>query len=440
MDYIEVCKTTRLQGSVRIQGSKNSSLALIAAACLSDGTVILENIPDTSDIHTFLAILSEMGAKAEFIDSDCLSINPGDIENPVIDSLYTSKVRPAYYFIGALLCKHKKIKLGYPGGDRIGPRPIDQHIKGLKAMGAHFEFFDDHYIVSADNLTGCDVFFDLITGGATLNVMMAAVLSKGTTTIYNAARDPEVVDTAILLNKMGAHIHGAGTDTIRIDGVESLSGTSHAVIPDRLIAGTYLIAAGVTGGHVTVTNIIPEHLIPFTNKLKETGIDISIMENRITAVSDGKIKSVNIVAEKFPMFETDFQQPASILLLKADGVSSVIDKVYPQRSNHCDQLIKMGAGIKWVDGAAIITGGFQLNGADVYANDIRAGACLVLAGLLAEGKTRITGVENIIRGFADIIGDFSKLGAEIDLFNNYEIYNKNDDSPSLNNRVIYDVH
>jgi len=415
MRYIEVSQANKFSGSVRIQGSKNSSLSLLAAATMSGGTVILENVPDISDVHTFLSILRNMGAKAGFIDTNHVMVNPSEICNPVIDPMYTRKVRPSYYFIGSLLNRHKKLSLGYPGGDRIGQRPIDQHIKGFQSMGARFKFFDDYYTVEADRLKGCDIYFDVITGGATINLMMGAVLAKGTTTLHNAARDPEVVDTAIFLNKMGAKIRGAGTNTIRIEGTDSLSGCSHTVIPDRLIAGTYIISAGVAGGSVTVENIIPEHVLPLVYKLTEAGMDFDTRENSITAFSNGVIKPFRVIAEKFPKFETDFQQPVTTLLLKADGDSIITDRIYPQRSNHCEPLLKMGANIRWDSGTAYITGGTPLKGTTVHAADIRAGACLVLAGLMAAGKTRITGYEHIERGFSDIIGDLSCLGAEIRL-------------------------
>ena len=317
MRYIEVGKSLNLQGTVRIQGSKNSSLALMAATCLSSGQVILDNIPNISDVHTFLDILRNMGAKAGFVDENRIIIDPEGIKNPTIVPTLTQKVRPSYYFIGSIIAQHKKIKLGYPGGDRIGKRPIDQHIKGFEAMGAHFEFFNDCYTVTTDKLKGAEIYFDVITGGATLNAMMAAVLAKGRTILYNASRDPEVVDTAMLLNKMGAKIRGAGTSTIRIDGVKSLTGCSHAAIPDRLVAGTYLIAPGISGGCITVENVIPEHVQPLIHKLTETGMFFKVSHSSITAMSDGNIKPVNIEAEKFPMFETDFQQPAAALLLKA---------------------------------------------------------------------------------------------------------------------------
>lgn len=415
MRHLIVTKAKRLEGTVRIQGSKNSSLALMAAACLSSEPVILENIPVISDVYTFLDILKEIGAKASFIGANKVLINPGSISKPVINPAHTKKVRPSYYYIGSLLAKHKQVTLGYPGGDKIGQRPIDQHIKGLRLMGAEVELFDDHYTVKADRLKGAEIYFDMITGGATLNIMMAAVLAEGTTILHNAAKDPEVVDTAILLNKMGASIHGAGTDTITIKGVDRLSGCTHGVIPDRLIAGTYLMAAGIAGGCITVENVIPEHILPLIYKLREAGINFNINDNSVTAISDGSIKPMKIIAEKFPMLETDFQQPLSVLLLKANGISIVTDKIYPERSNHCEPLRRMDANIHWYDGSAYIVGGTPLHGARVHAGDIRAGACLVLAGLLAEGTTYITGVEHIERGFVDIVRDLTGLGADIRL-------------------------
>lgn len=416
MSYLEVARASALAGTVRIQGSKNSTLSLMAAACLSSGTVVLENVPDISDVHTFLDILRDMGAKAGFIDTNRIMINSQDISSPFVDPKHSKKVRPSYYFIGSLLARHKTITLGYPGGDLIGQRPIDQHIKGFEQMGAGFEFDTAHYTVTAGRLKGCEVYFDVVTGGATINLMLAAVLAKGTTTLHNAACDPEVVDTAILLNKMGAKIHGAGTNRIRIDGVESLCGCSHTVIPDRLIAGTYMLACGISGGKVTVENVIPEHLLPLIYKLTEAGLDFEVGENAVTVLSDGSVKPLKIIAEKFPKFETDFQQPITALLLKANGKSVITDRVYPHRSAHCEELVKMGADIEWKNGSAQVFGGNPLYGTTVHARDIRAGTCLVLASLMANGVTHVYGYEHIARGFSDIAGDLTTLGAPIKLY------------------------
>lgn len=413
MEYIEINETTNLNGSVRIQGSKNSSLSLMAAACLSDEPVVLENVPEISDVYTFMDIMNDMGASVYFNEKNQLVINASGISDPKISSQKTRIVRPSYYFIGALLNRHKKLRLGYPGGDMIGKRPIDQHIKGLIQMGAEVEFFEDAYHVSARKLKGCEIYFDVVTGGATLNMLMLAATSEGTTIIHNAARDPEVVDTAVMLNKMGAIIHGAGTPTLRIEGVKSLHGCRHQVIPDRLIAGTYLIAVGIAGGTVTVDDVIYEHLAPLIFKLKEAGMGFEIKDTSIKAVSDDKIKPLRITAEKFPVFETDFQQPVSALLINASGNSIIEDRVYPERSAHCRELVKLGADIMWDNGCAYITGGRKLKGCVVNACDIRAGACLVLAGLRAEGRTVVTGASHIERGFRDIVGDFRCLGADI---------------------------
>jgi len=416
MRWLEVNSSKPLEGRIKIPGSKNSSLALLAASCLADEPVVMSNIPDISDIRIVFKILEEIGATVEKhpIDGTYI-IDPRTINTAVISTKLSSAFRAAYYFVGALLAKHHKVTIGYPGGDNFVSRPIDQHIKGLKALGAKVECFDNYYTVEADKLTGAEVFFDVVTCGATINVMLAATLASGRTTLYNAAKDPEVVDTAILLNNMGAHIYGAGTDTIRIQGVSQLGGCSHSAAPDRLIAGSYLIAAGITGGTITVEDVIPEHLEACMAKLSETGLHFETSESSVTAFGDCRIRATRIKTGKFPMFESDFQQPITVLLLKAQGRSVISDRIYPKRFNHCEQLNRMGADITVKNGVARINSHRKLVGTWVHAGDIRAGTALVLAGLLAEGTTRITGVEHIERGYEDIVRDFRKLGADISL-------------------------
>ena len=414
MRWLEVNCSKPLNGSIKVQGSKNSSLALLAACCLADEPVNLSNIPKISDIKVVLQILKGLGASIEKQNNtyiiDSRSINTAEI-SPELSSAF----RAAYYFAGALLAKHKKVSIGYPGGDNFVSRPIDQHIKGLKALGAEVAYFDSYYTLEAEKLTGAEIFFDVMTCGATINVMLAAVLASGKTTLYNAAKDPEVVDTAILLNKMGARIYGAGTDTIRIQGVTQLGGCTHAAAPDRLIAGAYLMAGGITGGTITIEDVIPEHLEACMSKLTETGLQFETSESSITVHGGGRIKATRIRTGKFPMFESDFQQPVTVLLLKAAGRSVISDKIYPKRFNHCDQLNRMGADIIVKNGIARINSHRQLTGSWVHAGDIRAGTALVLAGLMAEGTTRITGVEHIERGYEDIVRDFRQLGADISL-------------------------
>lgn len=414
MRWLEVNHSDPLKGSIRIPGSKNSSLALLAASCLSDGTVTLSNIPEISDIKVVTNIMQSLGASVEKVNGTYKINSPG-INSAEINTELSSAFRAAYYFIGALLAKHGKVSIGYPGGDNFVSRPIDQHIKGLTALGAHITYHQDFYTVEASSLKGADIFFDVITGGATINVMLAAVLANGRTTLFNAAKDPEVVDTAILLNKMGARIFGAGTDTIRIHGVSRLEGCEHTAISDRLIAGAYLMAAGVTGGELTIMDVIPEHLAACIAKLTEMGLKFDVCDSNITVCSGKRIKATRVRTGKFPMFESDFQQPATVLLLRAAGRSTISDRIYPQRFNHCDQLNRMGADITVKNGVARLNSHRQLTGNWVHAGDIRAGTSLVLAGLMAEGTTRITGVEHIERGYEDIVRDFRSLGADIRL-------------------------
>ncbi len=415
MKWLEIENTASLKGCITVPGSKNSSLALLAAACMADAPVILNNIPYIRDIQVVCSILREIGAKVS-INKNAIAIDPTGIYKAEIDYEKSYLFRTAYYFIGALLAKHRKVSVGYPGGDRIGPRPIDQHVKGLKALGARFTFYDTYYTVEADTLKGTDIYFDTITCGATINVMMAAVRAKGRTVLHNAARDPEVVDVAIFLNKMGAKIVGAGTDIIKIDGVDTLGGCEHTVIADRLIAGTFLIAAGITRGEITVNGIPPEHLDACIEKLVEVGVDVYKSDNSVTAYRKSKsLKATRIKTGMFPAFASDFQQPFTALLLKADGQSIISDPIFPERFNHCVELGKMGADIMLREGSAYITGNASLTGTHVHATDIRAGACLILAGLMAEGTTYLTGVEQLERGYEDVAGLFSSVGARIKL-------------------------
>lgn len=414
MRWLEVNCSKPLNGKIKIPGSKNSSLALLAACCLADEPVYISNIPEISDIKVVFQILRSLGASVEKQNAAYI-IDPRGISTAEISPELSSAFRTGYYFAGALLVKHHKVSIGYPGGDNFVSRPIDQHIKGLKALGAEVTFFESYYTVEAEKLTGAEIFFDVMSCGATINVMLAAVLASGKTTLYNAARDPEVVDTAIMLNKMGARIYGAGTDTIRIQGVTQLGGCLHNAAPDRLIAGSYLIAGGLTGGTLTIEDAIPEHLSACIAKLSEVGLQFETMESSITVHGDSRIRATRIRTGKFPMFESDFQQPITVLLLKAAGRSVISDKIFPHRFNHCDQLNRMGADITVKNGIARINSHRKLTGTWVHAGDIRAGTALVLAGLIAEGTTKITGIEHIERGYEDIVRDFRQLGADISL-------------------------
>lgn len=415
MKWIQVEPSGPLNGPVRIQGSKNSSLALIAAACMSGETVTLTGIPDILDIRVIEEIVASIGIHMKRHPDGSITVHAGEIRHAELDRAKTSAYRASYYFIGALLGRTGKVTIGYPGGDNFVSRPIDQHVKALKALGAHFDFHQDHYVVTAARLAGASVFFDTITSGATINAILTAVLAEGRTELRNAARDPEVVDTANLLNRMGARIVGAGTDTIRIDGVKELHGCTYSVIPDRLIAGAFLMAAGITGGTITVEDVIPEHLGSCLAKLKEIGLSLDVNESSITAYGGDRLRATRVRTGMYPLFATDLQQPITALLLSAQGRSIVSDKVYPERFNHVPQLRRMGARIEVRGGSAFIQGGYPLKGSHVHASDVRAGTCLLLAGLAAEGNTYISGIEHIERGYEDAIGMFRSLGARLTL-------------------------
>jgi UDP-N-acetylglucosamine 1-carboxyvinyltransferase len=410
--YLEISGEQTLLGNVNIPGSKNSSLSLLAATLLGNEPSVLYDLPLIRDFHVIESILKDLNIYITKTDNETY-IDPTNCMISPLDPLKTSKYRASYYFIGALLAKYKKVSLGYPGGDNFVERPIDQHLKGLKELGATVELKEDHYVIAAERLIGADIHFDVITSGATMNLIMAAVLARGQTTLRNAAQDPEVVDTANLLNQMGAKIIGAGTDTIRIEGVSELGGCRYRVIPDRLLAGTFLMAGVATGGTVTVENVIPEHLSAPLAKLREIGVAVETNNDSITVYGDVPIRATRVRASMYPGFATDLQQPFTGMMLRAPGKSIITDTVYPYRFHHIAQLQRMGAGAEWKKGTAILQGNVPLQGNWVHANDVRAGSCLIIAGLLAHGKTKITGLEHIERGYEDMINTFQSLGAEM---------------------------
>lgn len=414
MKYIQADYSGPLNGTVHIPGAKNSSLALLAAACLADNIVTLEGIPSIDDVRIIADIGRDIGMKLKQEGGQVI-IDPRWIDSSVIDPRKASSYRASYYFAGALLSKFGKVTIGLPGGDDFVSRPIDQHIKVFKALGAQVHIFEDYYEVEAVELKGADIYFDTITSGATINAMLAAALAKGQTQLHNAAVDPEVCDTATFLNQLGARIYGAGTEHIRIEGVPYLNGGTHTVIPDRLIAGAFLMAAGLHGGQVTVKDVIPEHLGSCLAKMKEIGMDVECGESQITAYGTGSLKATQIRTGMYPSFATDLQQPMTALLLQAKGESIVTDRVYPKRYAHVPQLRRLGAEIELRQESVFIRGGIPLKGGWVHATDVRAGTCLLLAGLAAEGSTCITGVEHIERGYEDIIGSFRSIGAKVSM-------------------------
>lgn len=415
MRYLEIQGSVPLRGTVRIPGSKNSSLALLAASCLAEEPVVLTGIPFIYDVHAIANIMEGIGFTLyRSSDGDVTVQSNGQIRGE-LDIALTSSYRASYYFIGSLLAKCGSVTIGYPGGDDFVSRPIDQHMKVFEALGAKVETCKQHYTVSADKLVGADIYFDMVTSGATMNALMAAVLAEGTTVLRNAAVDPEVVDTANLLIQMGAKIRGAGTSEIRIEGVKSLRGCRYTVIPDRLIAGSYLAAAAATRGEITIEGVIPEHLHSALRKLEEIGLEPVVRDQSISLNGDVPLKAARIRTAMYPGFATDLQQPFTAMLLRASGRSIITEKVYPKRFSHVNQLRRLGANITQKGSSAIVQGGAPLHGDWVHATDIRAGVSLLIAGMMAEGTTRLTGVEHLERGYEDILSAFQQLGANIQL-------------------------
>ena len=405
----------KLSGKVSITGAKNSTVALIPAAILADSPVTLEGVPDIADVYSLIEILNEMNVHTDF-NGSTLHIDPTEMVSIPMPSGKINSLRASYYFMGALLAKFGQGVVGLPGGCDLGPRPIDQHLKGFRALGAHVEnkMGAMHFDTDEEGLTGTSVYFDVVSIGATLNVMFAATKAKGVTIIENAAREPEIIDVATLLNKMGANIRGAGTDTLRITGVEDLHGVTHTVIPDRIEAGTYLSIAAAMGEDVVVENVIVEHIDALIAKFKEMGVPMEIGEDSIRITShNGNLKPVSIKTQPYPGFATDLQQPMTPLLLLANGESSITDTIYPKRVNHIPELNRMGADGRVESDTILLNGGQKMTGAQVEASDLRAGAALVNAALIAEGETVITGVDNILRGYANIVDKLTAIGADI---------------------------
>lgn len=403
-----------LKGDVTISGAKNSAVALIPAAILADSPVTLEGVPDIQDVHSLIEILEIMGVKTQFANNT-LVIDPTDIVSIPMPSGKINSLRASYYFMGALLGKFGEAVVGLPGGCYLGPRPIDLHVKGFEALGATVT--NEHgamYLRTEDKaLHGERIFLDMVSIGATINVMLAAVRAKGRTIIENAAREPEIIDVATLLNNMGAKIRGAGTNEIRIDGVDQLHGCRHSIIPDRIEAGTYLALAAAVGEGITVNNVIYEHLESYIAKLEELGVPLEISEDAIKVAPVKELNPVTVKTYPYPGFATDLQQPLTPLLIKAKGTSEVIDTIYSKRVNHIPELVRMGADAQIEGNMVIVNGPSELRGAEVVASDLRAGACLVIAGLMATGTTTITNVEYILRGYDHIIAKLTALGADI---------------------------
>ena len=403
-----------LEGSIKVSGAKNATVALIPACVLATDIVKIVGIPNISDVRSLKEILEYMNVKVTTPSLDSMIIDPREMVNKplVIDAV--SKLRASYYFMGGLLGKYKKVVIRMPGGCNLGPRPIDLHLKGFKALGADIQYQDDNYIISADKLVGTKIYLDIASVGATINIIMAAVYAQGETTIENAAREPEIIDCITLLNEMGADLRGGGTSKITINGVEKLSGCFHEIIPDRIEAGTYLILAAAMAKQVTIENVIPYHLESLISKLIEMGVEIdSQIDKIVVRKSDNCLKKVDIKTMPYPGFATDLQAPLTALLTQAMGNSSVTETIYKERFKHCQQLNKMGANIIITPPSAIVVGPTSLSGTDVWATDLRCGAALVIAALMAKGTTTIHDIYHIDRGYEDIVSKLSDLGANI---------------------------
>ncbi len=403
-----------LSGSIKISGAKNSAVALIPAALLSSGEVKIDNIPNISDIDALNEILLYLGAKVSR-NNEMITIDSSKIENKAIPKEICSKLRASYYFMSALLGKYKKVEMWFPGGCSIGARPIDQTIKAFRALGAKVIEEDSKFIITADKLVGTEVYLDMPSVGATVNTILASVLAEGVTTVANAAKEPEIVNVATFLNNMGAKIKGAGTSTIKITGVEKLNGCFHEVIPDRIEAGTYVLAGALIGKNLKIEGIIPEHIESLTTKLKEMGSNIKIYDDYIE-ISESDLKPAKIKTLGYPGFPTDLQQPLTTLLTQCEGKSIVEETIYENRFQNVKYLCDMGAKINIIHNQKIeVEGKTDLKGCTVKATDLRAGACMVLAALKAEGKTTIEDVEHVLRGYENIVFKLKNVGAKIEL-------------------------
>ncbi|USK33756.1 UDP-N-acetylglucosamine 1-carboxyvinyltransferase [Bacillus sp. F19] len=413
MEKLKIAGGYPLKGTVNISGAKNSAVALIPATILAQSPVTIEGLPDISDVHILKGLLEEIGGTAEFKDNE-MYVNPAEMISMPLPSGKVKKLRASYYLMGAMLGRFKKAVIGLPGGCHLGPRPIDQHIKGFEALGAQVTNEQGAIYLRAEELKGARIYLDVVSVGATINIMLAAVLAKGQTIIENAAKEPEIIDVATLLSSMGARIKGAGTDVIRIDGVESLHGCRHSIIPDRIEAGTYMIIGAAMGHEVLIDNVIPLHLESLIAKFREMGIHVETNNDQIWIVGGQKeLKAVDIKTLVYPGFPTDLQQPFTSLLTKSTGTSVVTDTIYSARFKHIDELRRMGAKIKVEGRSAIVSGPTKLQGAKVKASDLRAGAALVAAGLIAEGVTEVTGLEHIDRGYSQLEEKLTSLGATI---------------------------
>lgn len=402
-----------LYGEVEIGGAKNAALAILAAAIMTDETVTIDNLPNVRDINVLLQAIEEIGAHVERVDIHKVKINGSFIRGVNVDNEFIRRIRASYYLIGALLGKYKHAEVALPGGCDIGSRPIDLHMKGFRSMGADIDIAHGLVIARAKELKGTHIYMDKVSVGATINIMMAAAMADGKTVIENAAKEPHVVDVANFLNSMGANIRGAGTDVIRIVGVEKLHATEYSVIPDQIEAGTFMFAVAAAGGNVLVKNVIPKHLEATTAKLLEVGCQVEEFDDSVRVISDGHLRYTQVTTLPYPGFPTDMQPQMAVLLGIAEGTSTVTESIFENRFKYVDELTRMGADIKVESNIAIISGVKRYTGARVNAPDLRAGAALVIAGLAAEGITVVDDIYYIQRGYEALEEKLTKIGAKI---------------------------
>ena len=402
-----------LYGEVEIGGAKNAALAILAAAIMTDETVTIDNLPNVRDINVLLQAIEEIGAHVERVDIHKVKINGSFIRGVNVDNEFIRRIRASYYLIGALLGKYKHAEVALPGGCDIGSRPIDLHMKGFRSMGADIDIAHGLVIARAKELKGTHIYMDKVSVGATINIMMVAAMADGKTVIENAAKEPHVVDVANFLNSMGANIRGAGTDVIRIVGVEKLHATEYSVIPDQIEAGTFMFAVAAAGGNVLVKDVIPKHLEATTAKLLEVGCQVEEFDDSVRVISDGHLKHTQVTTLPYPGFPTDMQPQMAVLLGIAEGTSTVTESIFENRFKYVDELTRMGADIKVESNIAIISGVKRYTGARVNAPDLRAGAALVIAGLAAEGITVVDDIYYIQRGYEALEEKLTKIGAKI---------------------------
>ena len=415
MDQYIIKGGMSLAGEVTVSGAKNAALGILAAAIMTDEEVIIDNLPDVRDINVMLEAIAQTGVYVDRINRNKVKINACNLNSYVVDDEYIRKIRASYYLIGALLGKYHRAEVALPGGCEIGARPIDQHLKGFRALGANIDISSGRVIATSVELKGAHIFLDIVSVGATINIMLAASLIPGKTVIENVAKEPHIVDVANFLNSMGADIKGAGTDVIRINGVSKLHGTEYSIIPDQIEAGTFMCAAAITRGDVMVKNLIPKHMEAISAKLIETGVDVKITEEGIYVNAvDKKLKPTDIKTLPYPGFPTDLQSPFMAYLATVEGVSTVIETVFENRFMHADEFSKLGASIITNGKEAKIDGTYRLKGNSIRATDLRAGAAMILLGLVATGETSVYDIYHIDRGYNDFVGKMKSLGANIE--------------------------